>query len=114
MRNYKDFTMMVAESIKHCRTQAGLTQDEVGEKLQIGTEAISRIERGVTIPTMTRLAELADIFHCTLEDLIGHSSTRAQDQAGYIATLLTSLPQADRQMVLEVVQKVCERLKDRL
>jgi transcriptional regulator with XRE-family HTH domain len=114
MQDYKNFTLQVAESIKRCRDKASLTQDDVAEKLDIGLEAVSRIERGITIPTITRLAELADIFNCTLEDIIGNSSPRTQDQADYIAKLLTTLPTEDRQMVVEVVEKVCDRLKDRL
>lgn len=114
MQQYKDLALKVSESIKRCRDQAGLTQDEVGEKLDIGLEAVSRMERGITVPTITRLAELADIFGCTLEDLIGNASTRIQDQAEHIAKLLATLPQEDRQMVVSVVEQITNRLKDRL
>lgn len=114
MQAYKDLAMMVSDSIKRCRELANLTQDEVGIKLNIGTEAVSRMERGITVPTITRLAELADIFGCTLEDLIGGNSNRTQDQAQHISKLLATLPSQDRQMVVGVVEQICERLKDRL
>ena len=114
MQQHKELASKVAESIKKRREFANLTQDEVGEKLDIGTEAVSRMERGVTIPTISRLIELADIFNCTLEDIIGNSSTRTQDQADYIVKLLASLPQEDKEMVVEIIEKICIRLKDRL
>lgn len=113
-QKYNDLARKVGESIKRCRDLMGLTQDEVGEILEIGTEAVSRMERGITVPTITRLAELADIFKCTIDDILGKSSTRADDQAEYIAKLLATLPTEDREMVVEVVEKVTERLKDRL
>lgn len=111
---YIEIAKKVAESIRATRERAGLSQEQVGERLDIGAEAVSRIERGITIPTLTRLAELADIFKCPIEELLGSSSTRAQDQTEYIAKLLDALPAEDREMVVEVVSKICERLKDRL
>ena len=112
--NYTKIAKRVAESIKLCRERTGLSQDQVGERLEIGAEAVSRIERGISVPTLVRLAELADIFKCPIEDLLGSSSTRAVDQADYIAKLITALPTNDRNMVVDVVERICERLKDRL
>ncbi len=111
---YLKLAKNVAESIKTCRENAGLTQDQVAERLEIGVEAVSRLERGITVPTITRVAELADIFNCTIEDLLGGSSTRTADQVQYIAQLLSTLPTEDREMLVDVVQQVTERLKDRL
>ena len=112
--NYIEIAKRVAESIKLCRERTGLSQDQVGERLEIGAEAVSRIERGISVPTLVRLAELADIFKCPIEDLLGSSSTRSIDQAEYLAKLLASLPSDDRTMVVEVVERICDRLKDRL
>jgi transcriptional regulator with XRE-family HTH domain len=113
-KNYHEIASRVAEAIKLCREKRGLSQDEVGELLDIGAEAVSRLERGVSVPTLTRLAQLADIFKCPIEDLLGSSSTRAVDQAEYIAKLIAELPTEDRVMVVEVVERICDRLKDRL
>lgn len=92
----------------------GLTQEQVAEALQIGTEAVSRMERGVTMPTIQRLAELAEIYHCGIDELLIASSTRISDQAEFISQILQTLPEADRTMVVEVVQKIVGRLKERL
>lgn len=113
-KNYHEIAIRVAEAIKSCREKTGLSQDEVGELLDIGAEAVSRLERGVSVPTLTRLAQLADIFKCPIEDLLGSSSTRAVDQAEYIAKLIAELPTEDRVMVVGVVERICDRLKDRL
>lgn len=112
--NYTEIAKRVAESIKSCRERTGLSQDQVGERLEIGAEAVSRIERGISVPTLIRLAELADIFKCPIEDLLGSGSTRAIDQADYITKLIAALPTEDRTMVVEVVERICNRLKDRL
>jgi transcriptional regulator with XRE-family HTH domain len=104
----------IGRCIAYRRDRAGLTQDQVAERLQIGPEAVSRMERGITIPTVTRLAELAEIFQCGIDELLVESSTRTSDQAEHIASMLMTLPEADRAMLVEVVNKICERLKERL
>lgn len=64
----------LAEQISRCiskrRASVNLTLYQVAEKLGIGYEAVSRMERGVTIPTIIRLAELAEIFSCGIEELL--------------------------------------------
>lgn len=108
----------LAQTIGRCigkrRASCNLTQEYVSEKLDIGTEAVSRMERGITIPTIARLAELATIFNCGIDELLIETSTRIDDQAEYISNLLYTLPDADRSMVVDVVEKICTRLKDRL
>jgi transcriptional regulator with XRE-family HTH domain len=104
----------IGRTLAHRRDVRGLTQEQVAEILQIGTEAVSRMERGITMPTVQRLVELAEIYQCGIDELLIASSTRTSDQAELISQVLQTLPEADRAMVVEVVQKIAERLKDRL
>lgn len=63
--------MTINDSIKHCRTSRGFTQKEIAEKLGIPRTFISQIEQGNRqIPT-ERLIQLADIFDCSLDELVG-------------------------------------------
>ena len=104
----------IGRTLAHRREAKGMTQDQVSEALHIGTEAVSRMERGLTMPTVQRLAELAEIYECGIDELLIASSTRTSDQAELISQILQTLPEADRAMIVEVVQKIAVRLKDRL
>ena len=99
--------------IRRRREASGLTQDDVGERLGIGGEAVSRMERGLTIPTIIRLLDLAEIFGCPVEDLLREASSRAIDQAGRVEVLLDALSADDREMVTDVVRLLCDRLHSR-
>lgn len=105
----------LAKQIGRCiakrRLTANLTQDQVAESLGIGYEAVSRMERGVTIPTVIRLAELADIFSCGIQELIIESSTRPEDQSEQIRSMLIQLSKEDRKIILETVERLYVRLK---
>lgn len=104
---------VVGRAIAKRRAACSLTQEQVAERLGIGVEAVSRIERGVVLPTVARLAELADIFECNVADLVTEASTRTNDQATHLAQLLSRVSSADRAMILEIVERLTTRLHRR-
>ncbi|MBP0635915.1 helix-turn-helix domain-containing protein [Cupriavidus sp. AcVe19-6a] len=104
---------VVGRAIARQRIAANLTQEQVAERLGIGNEAVSRIERGVVMPTIGRLAELADIFQCETSDLLTEASNRSADQANHLARLLAKVGGHDRAMIVEMVEKLAVRLARR-
>lgn len=54
--------------LANMRARAGMTQDSVAEVLGIGTDAISRMERGVIELSVARMVELAELFGCGVEE----------------------------------------------
>lgn len=111
---HRELFKSIGKALALRRESCGLTQEEVSQTLQIGPEAVSRMERGLTMPTVQRLAELADLYKCGIDELLIESSTRTSDQAELISQVLQTLPEADRAMIVEVVQKIAERLKHHL
>jgi DNA-binding XRE family transcriptional regulator len=53
---------MIGRAIAKHRIASGFTQEEVAERLNIGNEAVSRMERGVVMRLVARLLELAETF----------------------------------------------------
>ncbi|NUA25977.1 helix-turn-helix domain-containing protein [Cupriavidus basilensis] len=104
---------VVGRAIARQRIAANLTQEQVAERLGIGNEAVSRMERGVVMPTIGRLAELADIFQCETSDLLTEASNRASDQANHLARLISNVSSHDRAMIVEMVEKLAARLARR-
>ncbi|MDP9154398.1 MAG: helix-turn-helix domain-containing protein [Pseudomonadota bacterium] len=101
---------MVGRAIARNRIAASLTQEQVAEQLGIGNEAVSRIERGIVMPNVARLVELADIFNCGIADLLTEVSSRSSDQASYLTRLLTRLSSKDRELIVEMVERLTTRL----
>lgn len=94
------------------RAEVGLTQEEVAELLQIGTEAVSRIERGVAIPNALRLIQLADIFACPVEDFISNASSRPEDQAAQLCKILKDLKPANREFIIGLVENLAQHFRE--
>ncbi|HDR9063669.1 TPA: helix-turn-helix transcriptional regulator [Burkholderia vietnamiensis] len=106
----EDLAVAVGKAIAKQRIASGLTQEDVAEQLGIGLEAVSRMERGVVIPTVVRLFELADIFACDAADLLTEASSRSNDQASHLNRLLSRLSTSDRTLLLEVFERLSTRL----
>ena len=76
----------------------------------VGVEAISRIERGVSVPSITRLAQIAEILDCSLQELINESSPIASDQALHLTSMITKLDEKDRSLVIGLVESLSSHL----
>lgn len=72
---------------------------------------MSRIERGIVLPTVVRLGEFAEVFQCDVADLVTEASSRPKDQARHIEQLLSGLTHEDRVLILEMVERLATRLR---
>lgn len=51
------------------RNNAGLTQEEVAEKLHINKATLGKWENYKTFPTSVQLSQLCSLYNCTLNDI---------------------------------------------
>jgi transcriptional regulator with XRE-family HTH domain len=103
----------IGAAIARHRLATGLTQEDVAEALDIGPEAVSRLERGVVMPSIPRLVALAEIFKCSLQALVQQASDLPADNASSIAEMLQPLNTRDRQFVISLIQTTCGHFAER-
>lgn len=60
----------VGSLISTLRKQKGLTQNELGERLGISFQAVSKWERGETLPDTAILLDLADVLETTVDYIL--------------------------------------------
>jgi transcriptional regulator with XRE-family HTH domain len=60
----------VGRKISQLRKKANLTQMELADKLDISFQAVSNWERGRTMPDISKLSELSDIFDVSIDELL--------------------------------------------
>ena len=61
----------IGANIAYYRKQAGLTQAGLGEKLNYSDKAVSKWERGESIPDVLTLIQRASLFEVTVDALLG-------------------------------------------
>lgn len=65
-----ELKLISASNLIRLRTEAGLTQAELGEKLNYSDKTISKWERGEAIPDAFVLTQLAEIFSVSVDYLL--------------------------------------------
>jgi transcriptional regulator with XRE-family HTH domain len=67
---------VVKAQLKRLREKAGLTQEQLGQKLGVGQSTVGMWETGERLPRADKLPELAKILGCTIDDLLKPDETR--------------------------------------
>lgn len=63
--------IQIGANIAACRKQAGMTQAELAEIINYTDKAVSKWERGESVPDVVTLAHLAGVFGVSLDQLVG-------------------------------------------
>ena len=66
--------MELGKKIRQLRFKAGLTQEQLADKLGIGPQSVSKWENAVAMPDISALPLLAEIFGVSIDDLFDLSA----------------------------------------
>lgn len=99
---------VIGNRIKKRREATGWSQKLVAEHLGIAEKSYGDYEQGKSVPNILRLIEIAEFFHCRIEDLLTNISTKPDDQAKHITELLQGVKRADRLHIVKIVERICQ------
>lgn len=71
----------VGANIAELRKMRGMTQAELAAKLNYSDKAVSKWERGESLPDVMTLMQIAGVFSISMDDLLGSTGTLAQSDA---------------------------------
>ena len=72
----------VAEALKRFRTERGLSQADVAEKLGIFPQSYYRYESGKYLPALPIIIKMADVFDVSTDYLLGRRDTPKPSEVG--------------------------------
>lgn len=58
------------EKLIQLRKSSGLSQEELGNRLNVARQTVSKWELGSTTPEMEKLIELSDLFNISIDELV--------------------------------------------
>lgn len=70
MVNEEELKKKLAKNLIYYRKNNNLTQLQLAEKLSYSDKAISKWERGESVPDILTLKALADLYHCKIDDFL--------------------------------------------
>lgn len=93
--------------LKEIRNSKGMTQEEVALALGIPKKTYQNYEREVREADSETLCKLADIYHVTVDELIGRESSEAEGEAELLR-LFRKLNATGRQKLLDLADDMVQ------
>ena len=86
--------MTLAEKILALRTEQGLSQGDLAEKLEVSRQSVSKWETGQATPDLDKIIKLADLFGVTTDYLLTGKPTLPSDRQVVDRVLRASIESA--------------------
>lgn len=72
--------MELSKKIYQLRKLAGMTQEQLAEKLNISRQTLSKWENGTSVPDVESVVRLSALFHTSLEELLLEEKNRGNEE----------------------------------
>ncbi len=104
----KLLTKTLGKNIRLHRKALGLSQEALAERVGIGHQALSRMERGEIAPKLERLQLFATALHCRIVDLFEMPDRPLTPSSVAIEELMYPLNDTQRALVLKQLTVLTE------
>ena len=101
--------MELGKKIKQLRYKAGLTQEQLAEKVGVGAQSVSKWENAVAMPDITTLPLLAEVFGVTIDDMF---DLTAEQRFNRMENNLDNTEELPQDIFREYEDFLKEQLKD--
>lgn len=91
--------------VKEKRIHLGLTQKELGKRLNVSDKAISKWERGISYPDILKINDLASILETSVAVLLSDDEGREIQNSNTITNEIKNLLEVSRESILHRKRK---------
>ena len=95
--------MKFSDKLIDLRKKAGLSQEELGEKLNVTRQTISKWELGQTTPELDKLKEISKLFNISVDELIGSETVSEKKEDVKINTSKSNKGKGREKIVLGIL-----------
>lgn len=106
-----DLSQIVGLRVKRTREAANLTQSQLAERIDRTMEAVSNIERGVSLPGLDTLQAICDVTGIPLTavvEAVGDDEATL-DRWAQLAALFGRLSGSDQRLLVDIARAMLER-----
>lgn len=97
-------TKQVGKRIKEYRIKAGLTQEELAERVGISPNYLSAIERGVKLIRLDKLVYVINELNCTADDILIDVLRKSYEKkTSVLLDTISKLPEQEQKRIYEVL-----------
>lgn len=85
----------IADKIRYLRDKAGLTQTDLANRLGISRSAVNSWEMSLSVPSISNIIEMTQIFHVSADYLLSRSDKLTVD--------ISSLSAEEQEMIIKLI-----------
>lgn len=108
---------LIGAQIARLRKDRQLTQERLAELIGVATETISRLERGVSIPSLKTLTRISQALHTHLKDILDFDyplkvkDITGEEEIAQVVTLLKTKRIEDIKLGYQLLRNIFELLE---
>ena len=104
---------LVGQKIKHLRTDAGMTQEQMSEKCDISTSYLGHIERGSRKLSLETAVKIADCMRVSIDALIINGKIPDVSILSSVEAIIQKQDAAKKEQFVRLIKALAESI-DRL
>ncbi len=90
--------LYIGENIKRLRRQKGITQETLADYMHVSTAAVSKWERGETLPDITLVIPLASYFGVSTDEILGLDAAKNSEKIDWYLSEESRLQMLGKEM----------------
>ena len=94
----------VGTFLKELRNEKGLTQSELADTLFVSNRSVSRWEKGVNLPDIDILIELANFYDVKLIEILNGQRSKMDEKVEKTALKVAELENKDKERITRMIQ----------
>lgn len=111
MSQGRTLSKLIGVNIQERRKKLGLTQESLAEKIGVGQQSLSRMERGDIAPKLERLPEVAATLQCSVADLFRPEAGNNHDLARTLEDALQGLEKKEKEYLVRLTGELAALLR---
>lgn len=98
----------IGQIIKKLRKDNNLTQEELAERIDISTNYLSKVERGLCVLNAESFLKMAEVLSFTLEDFGIKSNTSKDSTKAELLKIILSATEKENKAYLKILSAMTE------
>ncbi len=112
----KNVDKLIGLQIARLRNEREITQEELAQSIDVTPETISRLERGIAIPSLKTIEKISTALHTTLKDLFYFEYTQkpkrstVESESSKLITYLKTRKADDIKMSYRILKNIFKEI----
>lgn len=102
---------LIGQRIKEARNRAGISQERLGEIIDVATGYISRVERGNAQVNLRRLSQISMALDTPIEEFVSDTTTKSKNYLNKEFQELLSQCTVEKQRLIYNIAKIVAGIK---